>query len=233
MVLIHDKVVTKVFDYRNRRVEPRNKRDHLPSMQYIPSCQQVVKQEDLAIIRYPYIEGTHLPVSCKQVIGVLKHLMKVHSDGNVHMDIRASNLVSNGDGKGCIIDFDFCSPCDTAVYPTNFRINVDDGSRHEGVQSGGNGTKEHDCFSLASVLQLCTPDNSDYNVHWGGICENIQGGELNAALENIVNYTEDYLLSSTRTISAGPGTGSPPKDCLDIEDVNLCMKEVTLQDKYL
>jgi hypothetical protein len=229
-VLIHDDVVTKVFDYRKREVIPLNRRNHTPSVQYIPNCELVVGEEDLAIIRYPFIAGNHLPASCKQVIGVLRHLMQIHDDGNIHMDIRASNLVFNENGGGSVIDFDFCSPVSDAVYPANYCINIGDGSRDKDVKAGGIGTIGHDCFSLASVLRLCAPDNNDFASHWEEICSLIQNVKLQEALDKICNSSEDYNLSSTAQIPQGPGTGSPPK-CSLVADITVQVNHISLVEE--
>jgi serine/threonine protein kinase len=199
-------------------------------VRYIPNCELVVEEVDLAIIRYPFIAGNHLPASCKQVIGVLRHLMQIHNDGNIHMDMRASNLVFSENDGGSVIDFDFCSPVNDAIYPSNYCIDIGDGSRHKDVKAGGIGTVGHDCFSLASVFRLCTPDNGDFANDWDKVCLLVQNVTLQEALENICNSPEDYNLSSTAKITHGPATGSPPKSSL-VADITVQMNQNSLLEE--
>ena len=212
-VCIDEKFVTKVFDYRERNIDVSlNRRQHDQSLEYIQDCKVVVSVTDLVIIRYPYISGSHLPNSVQEVEGVLSSLIRVHDDGKVHMDIRASNLVFAPRGRGgTVIDFDFCSLESNAVYPSNFCLVIGDGLRHNDVACGGKGSKVHDCFSLASVLRLCSPVCIDFKNEWDEICIMIESCQLQEALDSIQRCEKNYKLKSDVRVSVDVGTGSPPK----------------------
>lgn len=219
-VIVHEGFVTKIFDYRNRSVKTEDRRKHELSMEFIPAgCSCVVKADDLVIIRYPFIAGTHLPSSLKQLEGVLQHLERIHDRGYVHMDIRASNLVFSSSG-GAVIDFDFCSPIQSARYPSNYSVDIRDGKRHDEVACEEEGKVIHDLFALAQVLRLCDPVNKrKYESHWNDICSNLENGSLKDALMMVQEHDEDYSLSTEYRVDSGVGIGSPPKKSAgDVKD---------------
>jgi hypothetical protein len=62
-------------------------------------------QGGLTIISTPFHKGRHWAKSPAEFVPIVQHLEKLHADGFVHADIRAFNIVFNGD-EGRLIDFE-------------------------------------------------------------------------------------------------------------------------------
>jgi hypothetical protein len=73
----------------------------------------------------------------------------MHADGFVHADIRAFNIVFNGD-EGRLIDFDFSGKVGEAKYPDGYVHYLDDG--HRVGRSLQKVEKWHDWAALLNVI---------------------------------------------------------------------------------
>jgi RIO1 family len=103
------------------------------------------------LISSPYIPGNHYATSAKQLLGVVKHLERLHKKGYVHGDIRAYNIIFAGD-TGYLIDFDNSGGLDleSTRYPEGYKRVLKDGSR-KGIE-GALVRKWHDWRDLICVL---------------------------------------------------------------------------------
>ena len=105
----------------------------------------------LLVISVPYREGKHRAEKVSHFLPVLKHLTHLHSQGKVHGDIRAFNIVFVSEKKGWLIDLDFGGVDGEAKYPKNFNFQLDDGGR---LGKGGQKIyKHHDYYALWEVFQ--------------------------------------------------------------------------------
>jgi serine/threonine protein kinase len=122
-------------------------------------------------------------------VSILGKLSALHAQDCVHGDIRLVNLLSTGH----IVDFDFVG-LDT--YPEGLNRLSRDGKRHPQVDDAiDDGTigqmkpeKEHDCYSMGSVLKLCSPET----VWWK---------EATAALEKRSTRSSHRCVRRTRELS--------------------------------
>jgi len=117
--------IYKVFDAR-QKLSARS-RHHQPSLQFLHGCELVLHIGAVAVIRYPFLYGPHLPQSSTGTVRVLRHLAQLHRESYLHCDIHASNLIFGESGS--VIDFDFCAPVGHAVYPDGYNIDIVDGAR--------------------------------------------------------------------------------------------------------
>ena len=85
------------------------------------------------VFSYAYIEGKHYPKNSKQVLYLLLFLKKMHDDGNIHGDIRCSNVLycDDDEAKSQLIDFDFSGSENIKKYPIGFSNDIEDGKRHK------------------------------------------------------------------------------------------------------
>jgi serine/threonine protein kinase len=113
----------------------------------------------LVILSSPRLVGKHFATSVRQLLGVVEHLEKLHNEGYVHGDIRASNIifieedVKNGiKPNGFLIDFDLGGKVgeESTKYPEGFTPTLNDGRRP--VEGGSQITKQDDWYSLLYVL---------------------------------------------------------------------------------
>lgn len=225
---IDAKIVTKVYDYRFRK--PRFRRRSWESINYIHGCHYIVEENDIQIIRYPLIEGTHLAQNNQQFAGVFEHLLSVHNDNKVHGDIRLSNIIfSSRDGRESkLIDFDFCGTDGLGTYPGLISFNIADGQRHTDVAGGGIMRKEHDYFALSAILNLFTPDSAEFQEEWTEIINLVSKGKLeDARKELLANMYRINLREELREALGSLGTGSPepPKEELVLADNSLRQKK--------
>jgi serine/threonine protein kinase len=110
---------------------------------------------------------------------ILEKLSALHEKGLVHGDIRLVNLLSTG----YIVDFDFVG-LDT--YPEGLNQLDKDGKRHPDVATAiSEGRvhmlkpqKEHDCFSMAVVLELFISETE----WWQRVTKNVKNGHLSQAI---------------------------------------------------
>jgi serine/threonine protein kinase len=103
----------------------------------------------LKVIAVPFIEGSHVPQSKEQLLGVAKFLKKMHDSEFVHGDIRLLNIVFTKKPEDSqLIDFDFGGKGDddSLVYPPGYKRPLEDGLRiGEGEERI---LKWHDVYAL-------------------------------------------------------------------------------------
>ena len=105
---------------------------------------------------------------------ILEKLSALHEKGLVRGDIRLVNLLST---------FDFVG---LNTYPESLNQLDKDGKRHPDVATAiSEGRvhmlkpqKEHDCFSMAKVLELFTPETE----WWQRVTKNVENGHLSQAI---------------------------------------------------
>ena len=93
-------------------------------------------QGRLLVISTPYHEGVHIATRPNHFLPIIDHLEQLHSQGFVHGDIRAYNMVLQYDttkpekpDKGWLIDFDYGGVHNMVVYPKGYKYSLDDGDR--------------------------------------------------------------------------------------------------------
>ena len=93
-------------------------------------------QGRLLVISTPYHEGVHIATRPNHFLPIIDHLEQLHSQGFVHGDIRAYNMVLQYDttkpetpDKGWLIDFDYGGVHDMVVYPKGYKDILHDGDR--------------------------------------------------------------------------------------------------------
>ena len=129
---------------------------------------------ELLIISTPYHEGVHYATRPFHFLPIINHLAQLHSQGFVHGDIRAYNMVlqydiassepdlgamdtagrsspTNNDCKGWLIDFDFGGKHGTVTYPMGYEHLLHDGSRPG--SKGNKITIMDDWISLISLIR--------------------------------------------------------------------------------
>ena len=105
----------------------------------------------LLIISTPFHEGVHYATSLEHFLPIINHLSQLHSQGFVHGDIRAYNMVlhyhaastpesdqgvignssstTKDKYKGCLIDFDYGGKQKAVCYPKGYKKWLADGNR--------------------------------------------------------------------------------------------------------
>jgi hypothetical protein len=175
--------VYKVFDNRNSTATQA----HQASVRFL-SAEVVVNafQGRLVIIKYPHIDGSHIPHNYQQFHHIMEELMQMHSQGWVHGDIRLANMIfhsENNDSR--LIDFDFAGVAGTAVYPAGYNHNIKDGFRHRDAVSAALLQPLHDVYSLGCIIgQLFRLD-----------LEQVSCEETKATIEQQVTLVADLLCS--------------------------------------
>jgi serine/threonine protein kinase len=106
--------VYKVYDSR----EHQTSREPEPNFLLLENCETVIAQSRLTIIRYPFIDGSHLPSNSSQIRTAIEALLVIHNLHHyLHGDLRASNIVFSDSGSK-IIDFDLAKPLESnSRYP--------------------------------------------------------------------------------------------------------------------
>jgi hypothetical protein len=88
---------------------------------------------ELQVISTTYHDGIHYATHPLHFLPIIKNLESLHSQGFVHGDIRAYNMVlpreaANAD-EGWLIDFDYGGKADIVTYPTGYKQVLADGVR--------------------------------------------------------------------------------------------------------
>jgi hypothetical protein len=110
--------------------------------------------DNCAIFITPWFEGKHVPKSWKQMVCVLELLLGAHSLGYAHGDMLPQNMVfATASDSAWVIDWDMArletdDPAPTYVkgYNSSFE------ERHSCATAGGTIKRQHDCFSLAALI---------------------------------------------------------------------------------
>ena len=209
--------VFKSYDYRSRPVDEERSRNANLALKYLPDCHIIPLHdllEDCTVIEYPKIAGEHTPASNKSALGVIASLHKMHTDGNVHMDVKAGNCLFNDSDHhlSTLIDFDLSRPLESATYPLNYVVDITDGQRHPNASPGCAGAYEHDAFALAAVLSRSRPQETERKEDWDDVCRLVETCQLEEAIHMLKN--QDYYKLTLKVMSGtadATGTGSPQK----------------------
>eukprot|EP00824_Muranothrix_gubernata_P024293 TRINITY_DN698_c1_g1_i6.p1 TRINITY_DN698_c1_g1~~TRINITY_DN698_c1_g1_i6.p1 ORF type:complete len:744 (+),score=136.39 TRINITY_DN698_c1_g1_i6:197-2428(+) len=206
-VAYEDDRVYKLYDYQGRAVlDPRH--PNLSIAEY-PEGRLLVDGEDLKVLSYKLISGSHTATSTTQVADVVKHLARLHDRGYVHGDIRASNIVFGAASR--LIDYDFAGKCGVTRYPSGFCTSINDGKRHPSAQGLRPITIEHDCYSLACVFEQYTCEGD--NGWWEDALREIKEGRVSlfAISVRIADHPGPLTRKPGEETAAPTQTGSPKR----------------------
>ena len=113
----------------------------------------ISRPNPLRIIAFPYKNGTHGAKQPTDFIPIIDQLIKLHSLGYVHGDIRGFNIVF-GDESG-LIDYDLSGIPGKRTYPQGYRQDLRDGFR---LGTGDAGQDDstldtyHDWFAFGKLM---------------------------------------------------------------------------------
>ena len=124
-------------------------------------------------IAVDFIPGVHYFETIHQVSSIVKKLSQLHYAGYVHGDIRALNLVVQGNSAE-FIDFDFCGKKNEVTYPPGYNKRLDDGLR-EG-KANQPITTHDDFMAIQSILdhlhQPHRDSTADEGQAWNRLIDN-------------------------------------------------------------
>ena len=181
------KSYVKVFDYRYRKVEKQQRRNHEVALKYL-HAKVVLEVEDLVVIEYPAVYGTYGARRVEQMTQVVEQLQQLHESNICHGDIRGYNVLFD-EGKSCLIDFDFAGVCGEKQYPEGYTVDIPDGKRHDGARGGKYVQKIHDCFALAAVMKL----HECKDARFKDCVKLVEEGKLTEALESLRPLSDAVL----------------------------------------
>jgi len=105
-------------------------------------------------IAVDFVPGVHYFENIHQVSSIVDNLIQLHTKQHVHGDIRALNLLVQGNTAE-FIDFDFCGTENEVKYPPGYNDILKDGLR-EG-KANQLITRHDDFMALQSVFDLHLP----------------------------------------------------------------------------
>ena len=175
---------------------------------------KICEANDLSVIRYPRVAGSHAPLLVGQWISVIKSVQGFHANGIVHGDLRASNIVFSEVGNGAtIIDFDFAGENDTKRYPEGFNVKIDDGTRARNASGGRPLLFNHDWFSVGSMMQKCVLEEE--NQSWNQACKLLLAADMSSErVTEVLSLLENcatIAVKSLKWTTDNTGTGSPER----------------------
>eukprot|EP01031_Cornospumella_fuschlensis_P032982 gene32982-39888_t len=196
-------VVTKVFDFRGAMYRHgMSRRCHIYFVTYLNAkIIAVSPSQDVYIIQYTFITGTHVPEKVSHFISLMQQLNVLHSEEVVFGDLRLSNIVFRGDGKSSLIDFDWTGRENEDMYPVGFNKDIGDGWRHEEASGGNYLHRAHDIFSLAKIMEHFAPvaeDDVQCQSTWRDIAVGLISGEKN--LDDAIGALQPYGEIAVRTM---------------------------------
>jgi hypothetical protein len=105
----------------------------------------------IAVLRYPYVVGSHRPQHREHWLQILKLVDAMHKAGFVHGDILPRNMVfpNTADAPAALIDFDMARKVDDGFYVQGYNHSAFESVRHENARAGKPMKREHDVHSLA------------------------------------------------------------------------------------
>ena len=218
-VCIADNFVYKVFD---RRIEDQlHYRRAEPSVLNIPKCELLVNTRQLQIIRYPYINGTHEPSHSFQFVHLLRALLELHQKGQVHGDVRLSNILFTKHTTCTIIDFDLQGGHNHSYYPANYNTNVGDALRHPDACARNLMMTDHDLYAVLSIMDAFIPCDEYRLSDWNEAKTFVRQDPKQAiSLLNKNNMRIKRGKPSQMQQGLYTGTGSPPQ--LQKEQMHAC-----------
>lgn len=174
-------------------------------------------EDEVLVIKYPFIEGNHEPKTISQFVQILEQLDQLHQNNQVHGDIRASNMIFPSDSSqiASLIDFDLGGTEGVAIYQEGYQHSVDDVTRHPDAHHGNTLQRSHDLFALASLLAKCSVREQDQET-WNQCIRKLQ--ERNCNVRDVIQSLNSIQQScntlhlNVKFPESGLGTGSPPKN---------------------
>lgn len=234
-VFHYENFIYKAFDYRfitGRRGIYEADRRQYSMYKYSKLQPEVILQyqhsddalDSLHIIRYNYVEGNSTPTYVQHWFDIMVELNSLHKQGIVFGDIRLSNMIFKpvddeqavSSFTACLIDFDLAGVENERTYPPGYNHDIDDGIRHNEAVGKALLKKQHDCFSLASIMckfeiDIPTREQQFYHQHdWESICSLVENNDLEGGIQEIQKLRRFKLKSynlSPGEIRAGKGTG--------------------------
>ena len=142
-------------------------------------------------IAVDFIPGVHYFETIHQVSSIVKKLSQLHYAGYVHGDIRALNLVVQGNTAE-FIDFDFCGKKNEVTYPPGYNKRLDDGLRKGKPNQPI--TTHDDFMALKSIFDFLHEPSRDCSqamlASWFYLIKDSKSlSEMEASLENFP-YTD-------------------------------------------
>ena len=192
-----DDRVYKCFDYRysKRTVDLTQRRSAVHYKDCLNS-KTVVNMENLTVISYPWIEGSHVASNVGQFHALVVALQKLHESGLCHGDIRGSNVLFSENSM--LIDPDFMGEAGKKRYPRNFNRDIPDGGRHTDASQDNCLQPAHDWFALGAIMNC----HQCASTEWKEAIRKIQSPNLDV----------ECTLQMLENLSASHGQLQPEKD---------------------
>jgi serine/threonine protein kinase len=164
----------------------------------------------MTIIRYPKIEGGHVPQTLAHVCSLLGAVIALHHNGVVHADLRFYNVVFKTDNMAALLDFDL-SGQPGKTYPPGFNQGIPDGVRHSDAVSGRPMQFAHDVFSLIAMLKSLKLSNKTHNAEYQALLKSSNSLEAIHAELLELNQALKFTVSVRDQSRPAPhvGSGSP------------------------
>lgn len=190
------------------------------AVQFIPNCEILFNTR---VLKYNFISGSHIPHNIKQLVDIIIQLCDIHELNICHGDIRLSNMIFSdplpspcgycktlteniSDTKyfcsDCgatlnyttLIDFDLSGKENIDIYPSTFNCDIPDSVRHYDAKPLASLKKEHDLYSIRSIISWFLPcKDSNINL-WNEfifMCNLLDGNELKTKL---IELKLDFLI---------------------------------------
>jgi hypothetical protein len=174
--------VVKFFDYRFREVLADQRRSTKLSLERL-GAKKIIESDNLEVISYPFLKGKHYATKVGQFVDVANEMKELHDKEVCHGDIRAFNILFREGEKSCLIDFDFAGESGRKRYPEGYSNDISDAKRHTKASGGKKLYKEHDCFSLASIMRLHSCEEEDS--WWEEVANSVEKGKIDKAIEEM------------------------------------------------
>lgn len=113
----------------------------------------------------------------------------MHDDGNIHGDIRCSNILyCDDEAKSQLIDFDLSGPENIKKYPNGFAKDIVDGKRHDDAIPKNVLKKEHDYFSLVYLFKsnITVVKIEKKMKYWNRLCDFLDDGNIDEAITLLI-----------------------------------------------
>lgn len=137
------------------------------------------------LLRYPYIEGSHMPANVAQVRAVLVQLQSVHAKNIVHADVRLWNMVFTEPPENSkLIDWDYAGRQAEARYPEGYVTDLPDARRHPRARELNVVKAEHDVFTMHDIMSRFTTGDHDaaHTLAWKACLDALAANRLQDAV---------------------------------------------------
>ncbi len=198
--------VYKCFDYRYRDpVYIRNATYYMKCL----NAEPVVEFENLLVLTYNYIRGSHIAEKSSDFLPILKMLGSLHANQVVHGDIRLSNIVFAG-AQSSLIDFDFSGQHGVKKYPPGFNLEILDGYRHARAKENAFLELEHDLYALGSLMSVFVATESAET--WYAVCKAVSNGEIEGAIQILEQLQIPIMCTNSVIMANFNASGSLKKE---------------------